>query len=275
MSRGDRNMQEIANRNALITGATGGIGRCIASELAARGVNLALVARKAGKLEELADRLASADVTVTAIAADLTDPDDMRNLPRRVRSEFGQIDILINNAGIEDLVAFYRQDPERIDAVLETNLLAPMRLVREVLPDMLDRKYGHIVNISSVAGHIGLPYEAVYSASKAGINAWSTALRQELRDTGIGISVVAPGFVGGAGMFARGGSLSPPSVGLNRPADVARAVVRAIVDDVSEIIVNRTPIRPLLTLLAASPKLGAAALRMTRLEAFMRKLAGG
>ena len=268
-------MQEIANRNALITGATGGIGRCIASELAARGVNLALVARKAGKLEELADRLASADVTVTAIAADLTDPDDMRNLPRRVRSEFGQIDILINNAGIEDLVAFYRQDPERIDAVLETNLLAPMRLVREVLPDMLDRKYGHIVNISSVAGHIGLPYEAVYSASKAGINAWSTALRQELRDTGIGISVVAPGFVGGAGMFARGGSLSPPSVGLNRPADVARAVMRAIVDDVSEIIVNRTPIRPLLTLLAASPKLGAAALRMTRLEAFMRKLAGG
>ena len=267
-------MHLLEKRNAVVTGASGGLGASIAAELAARGANVALVARSSERLAQVAESLASSDVSVAVVAADLSDPDDLRNVARRVCSEFGQIDLLINNAGIADLSPFQRQDPAIIRRLMEVNLLAPMMLVHEVLPDMLERGRGHIVNIASLAGLIGLPYEAVYSASKAGLIAWSNALRQELEGTGIGVSVVSPGFVGEAGMFARYSDKRPRYFGLSRPEDVSRAVTRVIRQDLPEVIVNPTPIRPLLALKAAAPATAARLFRWTGLARSMRRLAG-
>ncbi len=267
-------MHLLERRNAVVTGASGGLGASIAAELAARGANVALVARSPERLEQVAASLASSNVSVTVVAADLSDPDDLRNVARRVCSEFGQIDLLINNAGIADLSPFQRQDPAIMRRVVEVNLLAPMMLVREVLPDMLERGRGHIVNIASLAGLIGLPYEAVYSASKAGLIAWSNALRQELDGTGVGVSVVSPGFVGKAGMFARHYDKGPRYFGLCQPEDVAGAVTRAIRRNLPEVVVNPTPVRPLLALKAVAPATAARLFRWMGFERFMRRLAG-
>lgn len=267
-------MQLLKMRNAVVTGASGGLGASIAAELADRGANVALVARSTERLEQVAASLAASGVSVAIVAADLNNPDDLRNIARRVCSEFGQIDLLINNAGIADLSPFQRQDPAIMRRVMEVNLLAPMMLVREVLPDMLERGRGHIVNIASLAGLMGMPYEAVYSASKAGLIAWSNALRQELNGTGIGVSVVSPGFVGEAGMFARHTDKRPRYFGLSRPQDVARAVTRVIRQDLPEVIVNPTPIRPLLAFKAAAPATWARLFRWMGIERSMRRLAG-
>jgi short-subunit dehydrogenase len=240
-------MEQIRGRNALVTGASRGIGVHIARALAAEGVNLALTARTLPAIEELARELSATGVRCVAIRADLGLASDRVALLQRATAELGAIDILVNNAGLEANAAFADFAPAEIEQMLQVDLIAPVLLTREVLPDMLRRKTGHIVNLSSLAGKSATPYNVPYSVAKGGLILFSHSLRLELRDTGVSCSVIVPGFISEVGMFADKAKehdvSAPVMAGTSRPEAVARAVVRAIKSDVLEIIVAPGPMR--------------------------------
>ncbi len=240
-------MEQLRGRNAIVTGASRGLGVHIARALAAEGVNLALCARTVPAIEELARELSATGVRCVAIRADLLQPADRRALLQRATAELGAIDILVNNAGLEANARFADFDPAEIEQMLQVDLVAPVLLTREVLPDMLRRKTGHIVNLSSLAGKSATPWNVPYSVAKGGLILFSHSLRLELRETGVSCSVIVPGFISDVGMFAdkaREHGVSAPAIaGTSRPESVARAVVRAIKSDVLEIIVAPGPMR--------------------------------
>lgn len=240
-------MEQLRGRNAIVTGASRGLGVHIARALAAEGVNLALCARTVPAIEELARELSAAGVRCVAIPADLGKPADRSSLVQRATAELGPIDILVNNAGLEANANFADFSPAEIEQLLQIDLVAPVLLAREVLPDMLRRKTGHIVNLSSLAGKSATPWNVPYSVAKGGLILFSHSLRLELRETGVSCSVIVPGFISEVGMFAdksREHDVSAPAMaGTSRPEAVARAVVRAIKSDVLEIIVAPGPMR--------------------------------
>ncbi len=182
-------MKELRGKNALLTGGSRGIGLFIGRALAAEGVNLALAARSADPLRRAARELSAMGVRAMALPADVTDESSRRVLIERTEAELGSIDLLVNNAGIDQWILFARQKQEDIRRIIEVNLLAPLFLTRLVLPGMLERGRGHIVTISSLGGKKGAPYEASYAASKAGLIEWTNALRLELEGSGVGASV--------------------------------------------------------------------------------------
>lgn len=178
---------DLQNRRVVITGASRGIGEAIATELAAAGADLTLVARGQDALDTVADRLGA-----TAISADLADPDSRVDLVRRVM-EPGPIDIWINNAGLGVVGPFIENEPEEIAAVFAVNLEAPVQLMRAVLPGMIERGEGHIVNVSSLAMAVNTPWFATYGGSKSGLSAFVESLRVELAGTGVDLTTVEIG----------------------------------------------------------------------------------
>jgi short-subunit dehydrogenase len=140
---------------------------------------------------------------------------------------------------------------------------------------MLARRRGHVVNVASFGGKKGAPFEAVYSATKAGLIEWTSALRSELESTGVCFSAICPGYVTGEGMFAKFGVSAPRTIGSCTPEQVAAAVVDAIRRDRPEVIVNSMPVRPLLALNALSPRLGLWLLEAMGITAFQRRKVGG
>jgi short-subunit dehydrogenase len=206
---GDCIVKELRGRKAIVTGGSRGLGPIIADALAREGVDLAVVARSRGALQEEAKKLAERRVKAVAIAADLSDANERAELLRRAEAELGPIDILVNNAAVEETARFDRQSPAMVIQMMETNLIAPMMLSRALLPGMLERGSGHIVNIASMGGKKGLPYNATYAAGKAGMIEWTQAMQFELRGSGVGASVICPGFVAEAGMAARDEAEAP------------------------------------------------------------------
>ena len=207
----------------LVTGASSGIGRATALRLARGGARVVALGRARPALDEVAARTSG-----PVIVADLTDADEVARAVAEARDAAGDIDALVNNAGEGWAGPFAEINPLRAELLVRTNLLAPIRLARALLPPMLERKSGHIVNVASIAGHVGVPGEAVYAATKAGLIGFSESLRYELAGTGVGVSVVSPGVVRTA-FFERQGR--PYSRRFPRPIDpdrVGRAVVRAI-----------------------------------------------
>ncbi len=266
-------MKNLRGKNAIVTGCSRGLGPIIGGALAREGVNLAIVARSRGPLEDEARKLASQRVKTVAIAADISDPNDRAELLRQAEAELGPIDILVNNAAIEETARFDRQSPATVIQTIQTNLIAPMLLIRGVLPAMLERGCGHIVNIASMAGKKGLPYNATYSASKAGIIEWTQAMQFELHGTGVGASVICPGFVADTGMVTSEEVQTPRMAGASSPEQVTEAVVRAIRHNLQEVLVNPGPTRLLLALDALSPALGNSLLRRMGLVDLYRPLA--
>ena len=266
-------MKELRNKNAVLTGASRGIGPYIARALAEEGVNLALAARSALELEAVAAELAALGARAVAIPADVSDDAARRSLLQQAEAQLGPVDILVNNAGIEQVYSFAKQAPEEIARIINTNLVGSLLLTRQALPGMLERRRGHIVTIASLAGKRGMAYIATYSATKAGLIEWTGALRAELEGTGVSASVICPGFVADAGMFAGYGRKAPRLAGTVPPARVAQAVVRAIRNDRGEVIVSPSPIRPLLALNTAAPGLGAAIVRRMGVVRFFRAVA--
>lgn len=253
-------MENLEGRIALVTGASRGLGPTIALALARQGVQLALAARSQERLDAVASRItAITGVRAIGIPADVTSAGHREALVERAARELGPIDILVNNAGIERTEPFERSDPAAIASIIETNLVAPMLLTRALLPGMLERGRGHIVNVSSLAGKVGVPFEAPYCASKSGLIQFTESLRFEFAGRGVSASVVCPGFVGRAGMYANTvretGVTASRLAGISTPADVARAVVRSIRHDIPEIIVNPGPMRLISTLAELSPRL--------------------
>jgi short-subunit dehydrogenase len=154
---------------------------------------------------------------------------------------FGPIDVLVNNAGIESVLPFGEYREGEIERVLTVNLEAPILLARLLVPGMLERGRGFIVNISSLSGRTPPPYHTAYAATKAGLVGFTASLRAELKGTGVSASVICPGYVTEAGVFAEERGLEPPkrSGAWATPRNVARAVVRSIEKDVPDIIVAR------------------------------------
>lgn len=254
-------MKSIRGAHALVTGGSRGLGPLIAHTLAREGANLTITARAEAALVEVAEALAKHSVRVHAVPADVNRDADRRRLVEEAQSALGPIDILVNNAGIEQIVPYVTLSPERIDAMIQTNLVAPLLMSRLVLEGMIERDRGHVVMMSSLGGKKGSPYSATYAATKAGLIAWTSSLRAELEGTGIGASVICPGFVSEVGMFAVRSHPAPRILGTSTPEAVARAVLRAIQRDIGEIIVNPGPMRLMLAIDALSPGLARWVLR--------------
>lgn len=248
-------MTQIEGKHVLLTGGSRGIGPVIAEALASRGAHIALAARSQKGLSQVAESLGKFDVQIMNVAVDLAQPDQRHRLVSTVLENFGAIEILINNAGLETEGAYLHLPWERIRETIEVNLVAPMELTYLVLPYMLEEKMGHIVNIASMAAKCGGPYAATYDATKAGLAEWSQGLRLELANTGVHFSTIFPGYITEVGMFARFGLTPPRTIGSCTPTQVASAVVNAIEQNSLEIIVNSTPQRLFYALKELSPSL--------------------
>src|SRR6266571_2763903 len=181
--------------SALITGASAGIGREFARQLGSRARTLVLIARREQRLNELRDELRNqnAQLNVHVCVVDLSDKSQIDDLVRWLQENKIDIDFLINNAGLGDYGPFATSDPERDDRILQVNVVALTLLTRRLLPQMIARKRGAILNVSSSAGFLPIPGMAVYAASKAYTNSFSEALRAELRGTGLTVSALCPG----------------------------------------------------------------------------------
>jgi short-subunit dehydrogenase len=266
-------MKPIRGAHALVTGGSRGLGPLIAHALAREGANLTITARSEAALREVAEALATHSVRVRAIAADVCDEAGRRRLVEGAESALGPIDILVNNAGIERIVPYVTLSQERIETMIRTNLVAPLLLSRLVLEKMVERGRGHVVMMSSLGGKKGSPYSATYAATKAGLIAWTSGLRAELEGTGVGASVICPGFVSEVGMFAERSQPAPRILGTSTPDAVARAVLRAIRHDIGEIIVNPGPMRLMLAIEALSPGLARWVLRKSGAYDYYRRQA--
>ncbi len=244
-------MKHLRGCNAILTGASKGIGVHIARALAGNGVNLALVARSAGALDNVCEQVRSYNVKSITRPTDLSDSDELQNLVVTVEQEMGPVDVLVNNAGVEHTAPYEEYPQEEIRLDVQVNLLAAMLLTHAVLPGMLERGRGHIVNISSLAGKIGFPLQTPYAATKAGLNMFTHSLRAELENKPVGVSVICPGYVADSGMYARRdktGVNVPKLLKPTTPDKVVDAVIRAIRQDIAEITVNPVPTRPLAVL---------------------------
>ncbi len=220
---------EVRGRTALLTGATGGLGRAIANALAERGAALVLSSRKAAELEAMAAALPGSGHR--ALVADLAEP----GAAERLVGDAGPVDVLVANAGLPGTGRLEHFAPEEIERALRVNLEAPIRLARALLPAMRERGRGHMVFISSLAGKAPAPRSSVYNATKFGLRGFALGLREDLRGSGIGVSVVMPGFIRGAGMFHDSGAKPPPGLGTSTPQAVAAGVLRAIERDRAEV----------------------------------------
>ena len=174
--------------------------------------------------------------------------------------EAGPIDILINNAAVEITRSLVDQTDRDVEAQLLTNLAAPIELTRLVLPGMLERRRGAIVNVSSMSGKVATPYNAIYAATKHGLNGFTKSLRLELQGSGVHAGVVCPSFVGRTGMWADTGQRAPALMREVKPEMVVRAVF-AVLNGAGEVLVTPGPIRPLLALREMFPSIEGSVLR--------------
>jgi short-subunit dehydrogenase len=246
----------LGGRTALVTGASGGLGQAIARALAQRGARLVLSARNVEVLEALA-----AETGGRAVACDLSD----RAQVERLVSEAGAVDVLVANAGIPGSGRLESFSVEQIDRALDVNLRAPIVMTRLMAEGMVERGGGQIVFVSSLNGKAGTARTSVYAATKFGLRGFAMALREDLRPRGVGVSTVFPGFIRDAGMFHDSGARLPGYVGTKTPEDVARAVVKAIEHDRSEIDVAPLPMRIGTALAGLAPE--AAAMVQRRMGA--------
>lgn len=179
----------------LITGASSGIGWATALEMAPFKPRLALAARRKDKLSELAAAIAPLDVEVLTLPLDVADSGQCRQAVDAVVQRWGRLDILVNNAGISATASFHRQTLAEIESVMRTNYLGAAALIHAALPHMLRQKKGHILNVASIAGIVGVPYLAAYGASKFALVGLTEALRREYYKTGVTFTAFCPGTV--------------------------------------------------------------------------------
>jgi short-subunit dehydrogenase len=238
----------------LLTGATGGIGQAIARALAERGVQLIMTSRRAELLNTLARELGGWTVT-----CDLAQRDDVEQLATVAESE--RVDVLVANAALPASGLLTELTTEQVDRMLEVNLRAPIALAHALAPGMIARGSGHMVFISSLAGKAASPSSSLYSATKFGLRGFALGLRADLHDHGVGVSIVLPGFIRDAGMFADAGVDLPRGVGTRTPQDVAAGVIRAIDHNRAEVEVAPLGLRVGAAFAALAPQAAATVSR--------------
>jgi short-subunit dehydrogenase len=261
-------------RTALVTGASRGIGPLIARQIAHQGGHVVLTARSATDLKAVTSELAAAGADVSFIAADLTRPGAAETLVETVERQRGGVDLLVNNAGGDPLREFHTMTIEENLRTLQLNLVAPLALSHAVLPGMLRRGRGHIVNISAMAGRVSFPFTEVYAAAKDGLIGFTRVLRSDYHARGLSASVLILGAIRGAGQGQR--MLDESSMKASRvmaPAEaVARAVVKAVAKDRAELVVMPGPGRLLRAVMDYFPALGPALNRAAGARTTMEKI---
>ena len=256
----------LSGTSVLLTGATGGIGHAVARELSDRGAHLTLSGRRADVLEPLASELGA-----LALSADLSKPIDVE----RLVADAGEVEILVNNAALPASGTLESFSIQEIDRALAVNLRAPVVLAHALVPPMVARGRGHLVFMSSLSGKAATAGAALYNATKFGLRGFATALRADLRSSGVGVSAVFPGFIREAGMFADAQVSLPPGVGTRSPEDVARAVVTAIERNRGEIDVAPLPLRAGAALAGLAPELSATLGRRLGSDSLSRRIGAG
>jgi short-subunit dehydrogenase len=256
----------LGGRTVLVTGATGGLGQAIARALAERGASLILSGRRPDVLDALASELRA-----RSVVCDLAVRDDVE----RLAGAAADADVLVANAGVPASGLIASMPVEKLDRALEVNLRAPMVLARLLAPGMAERGGGHIVFINSTSGKTGTIGQSVYCAAKFGLRGYAQGIREDLRPLRVGVSSVFPGFIRDAGMFHDSGAKLPSYVGTRTPDDVARAVVRAIEEDLSEIDVAPLPVRLGSAVQGLVPELAARVQRRLGADEIAARVAEG
>ena len=234
---------ELRGSVGILTGASRGIGTFLADALARKGVNLALAARSKDDLEAVAEKVRARGVKAIAVPTDVSNPAELEHLVARARAELGPIDLLVNNAGIEIPGYSEKLDLAAIDRGISVNLTALIQLTRLVLPEMVERRHGHVCNIASVAGKAARPYATVYAATKHGVIGFSWSLRAEMAEHGVEVSVICPGYVSDVGMFAdRVEHLDvgkpPPALKAVTPQKVAAETIKSIEKNRADVVIG-------------------------------------
>lgn len=227
-----------AEKIAVITGASTGIGAAAARLFAAEGAHVVLAARSAEPLEKLAGEIGAAGGYALAVPTDVAHVRSAERLLAQAAERFGGIDILVNNAGANKRGPIERYTPEDLAAVVQVNLIAPIVLTRLALPYLRTRGAGAIVNVASIAGRIPVGHEAVYSATKFGLRAFTFALTEELEGSGITVSAVSPGPVDTG--FIMENLDDVPDVVFAQPMSTAEDIARAILDCAADGALERT-----------------------------------
>lgn len=236
---------DLTGARVLLTGASGGLGEAIARSLADRGAQLVLSGRRADALEALARELGA-----EAVPCDLSD----RAAVEHLADVAGAVDVLVANAGLPGSGTLLKLEQDEIDRVLEVNLRAPIALARRLAPGMVERGRGQLVFVASFAGKLPSAGEStIYTATKFGLRGFAHVLRAQMKRKKVGVSLVTPGPVREAGMFARGGATPPRLIGTSSPKDVGAAVVRAIERNAAEIDVASLGLRAMAKLGALAP----------------------
>lgn len=241
--------------NVLITGATGGLGHAIARAFARRGAAVLLTGRRADVLEELA-----AEVGGRALPCDLSDREQVQRLIGVACD--ARLDVLVANAGLPATGLLTALPEERIERLLEVNLRAPIALTRAIAPGMIERRSGHMVFMSSLSGKAASPASSIYAATKFGLRGFALSIREDLRPHGVGVSVVLPGFIRDAGMFADAKVKLPPGIGTRTSEEVAAAVISAIERNRAEVNVAPATLRLGATVAGVAPAFAATAQRL-------------
>lgn len=242
---------KISGKTVLLTGATGGLGRAIATGLAERGASLILSARQGEELDRLAEQLPGSGHRT--VACDLAaDPSGVDLLEAGAGA-----DILVANAGLPGSGRLEALSPADIGRAIDVNLASPILVARELIPRMQERGGGHLVFVSSLSGKNANPRASIYNATKFGLRGFALSLRQDLRGSDVGVSLVLPGFIRDAGMFADAGISLPPGSGTGSPEQVADGVASAIEDDRAEVVIAPPQQRVMIGLGHAFPRLGA------------------
>jgi short-subunit dehydrogenase len=262
---------DLEGKRALISGATGGIGRAIAEELARGGATLVLSSRRQDELEELARSLPGGDGRHQAVTADLAE----QGAAEKLIEEAGDIDVLVANAALPASGKLDDFSSDEVQRAIRVNFESPILMARALAPKLARKGEGHLVFISSLSGKVASPRSALYSSTKFGLRGFAFGLREDMRPHGVGVSIVSPGFVRGAGMWADAEVEPPPMVGTTTPAKVARAVARAIERNRNEITVAPRRQRFAAEIGYRHPELAAGMQRRGGAERIASELAAG
>ncbi|WP_406191620.1 MULTISPECIES: SDR family NAD(P)-dependent oxidoreductase [unclassified Streptomyces] len=255
----------IQGSTILLTGVTGGIGQALAAALAARGAQLVLTGRRPDALAACAGPLGA-----RTIVADLADPADVT----RLAEESSGCDILIANAALPSSGELLSYTPEQVDRALAVNLRAPVMLARLLAPAMVKTGAGHIALVGSISGKAASPMTSLYSATKFGLRGFALSLRQDLRGSGVGVSLIQPGFVRDAGMFAATGATPPSGIRTVSPHQVAQGTVRAVERNLGEVNIAPAELKILSAIAGQFPALAEKVQSRAAIHRFARQLSG-
>jgi short-subunit dehydrogenase len=266
-------MKDIGGKVVIVTGASRGLGRAIAQTLFDHGMKVVISARSADELAEVQKQMDRSGARSLAVPADVTKAADRAALLAAAKTKFGTVDVLVNNAGTDHPEFFADADFGRIERMVDLNLVALMAMTQLVLPEMIERRSGQVVNIASMAGLAPVPYAAVYSATKHAVIGFSQSIRYEVAEHGVGVSVVCPGFVRDAGLYHENSAGDDKKQATVSPESVGDAVVSAITGDRGRVLVSPAAVKlaPLLT--AVSPGLTYFASKRNGADGAMRGMA--